>query len=54
VDLVAYLARRRDPARLIVIGTYRPVDMVLGDHPLKPSSGNCRRTDFLESCHSGT
>jgi DNA-binding winged helix-turn-helix (wHTH) protein/tetratricopeptide (TPR) repeat protein len=34
VDLVAYLARRRDPARLIVIGTYRPVDMVLGDHPL--------------------
>ena len=35
VDLVAYLARRRDPARLIVIGTYRPVDMVLGDHPLK-------------------
>ena len=35
VDLVTYLARRRDPARLIVIGTYRPVDMVLGDHPLK-------------------
>ncbi len=35
VDLVAYLARRRDPARLIVIGTYRPVDMVLDDHPLK-------------------
>ena len=35
VDLVAYLARRRDPARLIVIGTYRPVDMMLGDHPLK-------------------
>ncbi|MET1081792.1 MAG: AAA family ATPase [Burkholderiales bacterium] len=35
VDLVAYLARRRDPARLMVIGTYRPVEMILGDHPLK-------------------
>ena len=35
LDLVAYLARRRDPARLMVIGTYRPVDMILGDHPLK-------------------
>ena len=35
LDLIAYLARRRDRARLIVIGTYRPVDVILGDHPLK-------------------
>lgn len=35
LDLVSYLARRRDPARLMVIGTYRPVDVILGDHPLK-------------------
>jgi DNA-binding winged helix-turn-helix (wHTH) protein/tetratricopeptide (TPR) repeat protein len=35
LDLVSYLARRRDPARLVVIGTYRPVDVILGDHPLK-------------------
>ena len=35
LDLIAYLARRRDPARLMVIGTYRPVDAILGDHPLK-------------------
>ena len=35
LDLIAYLARRRDPARLLVIGTYRPVDVILGDHPLK-------------------
>ncbi len=35
LDLIAYLARRRDPARLIVIGTYRPVEVILGDHPLK-------------------
>lgn len=35
LDLLAYLARRHDPARLMVIGTYRPVDVILGDHPLK-------------------
>jgi DNA-binding winged helix-turn-helix (wHTH) protein/tetratricopeptide (TPR) repeat protein len=35
LDLLAYLARRPDPARLMVIGTYRPVEVVLGEHPLK-------------------
>jgi DNA-binding winged helix-turn-helix (wHTH) protein/tetratricopeptide (TPR) repeat protein len=35
LDLVSYLARRRDTARLMVIGTYRPVDVIVGDHPLK-------------------
>ena len=35
LDVMTYLARRRDPARLMVIGTYRPVDVILGDHPLK-------------------
>lgn len=35
LDLASYLARRRDPARLMVIGTYRPVDVILSDHPLK-------------------
>lgn len=35
LDLISYLARRRDVARLMVIGTYRPVDVIVGDHPLK-------------------
>ncbi len=35
LDLVSYLARRRDFARLMVIGTYRPVEVILGDHPLR-------------------
>ena len=35
LDLVAYLARRQDLARLMVIGTYRPVDVIVGEHPLK-------------------
>ncbi|HZM96821.1 MAG TPA: AAA family ATPase [Vicinamibacterales bacterium] len=35
LDLLAFLARRRDRARLLVVGTYRPVDVILGEHPLK-------------------
>jgi predicted ATPase len=35
VDLISALTRRRSPAKLMVIGTYRPVDIVLSDHPLK-------------------
>jgi DNA-binding winged helix-turn-helix (wHTH) protein/predicted ATPase len=35
LDLMSYLARRLDRARLLVIGTYRPVDVIVGDHPLK-------------------
>jgi predicted ATPase len=35
VDLISALARRRLAAKLMVIGTYRPVDIVLSEHPLK-------------------
>jgi predicted ATPase len=30
VDLLAAIARRRAPAHLLVVGTYRPVDLALG------------------------
>lgn len=35
LDLLALLARRRGPARLLVIGTYRSAEVVYRDHPLK-------------------
>src|SRR5258705_4162758 len=35
LDLVSYLARRTHPARLLLLGTYRPVDVILSEHPLK-------------------
>src|SRR5215813_9837829 len=35
VELLAYLAQRRAPARLLVLGTYRPVETVLQAHPLR-------------------
>lgn len=35
LDLISFLARRRETARLMVIGTYRPVEVILSGHPLK-------------------
>jgi predicted ATPase len=35
LDLISHLARRREPARLMIVGTYRPEELTLRDHPLK-------------------
>jgi hypothetical protein len=35
LDLLSMLARRQEPARLLVIGTYRPVEVLTREHPLK-------------------
>ena len=35
IELLALLARRREVARLLVLGTYRPVELVITNHPLK-------------------
>jgi DNA-binding winged helix-turn-helix (wHTH) protein/tetratricopeptide (TPR) repeat protein len=34
LDFVSALARRRDPARLLLLGTYRPADVIIAGHPL--------------------
>ena len=35
IDLLAMLARRREPSRLLVVATYRPADVAAASHPLK-------------------
>jgi predicted ATPase len=35
LDLVSYLARRQRHARLMLIGTYRPVELIVSEHPLR-------------------
>ena len=35
LDLIAWLARQQEPARLLVLGTYRPADVSMQGHPLQ-------------------
>jgi DNA-binding winged helix-turn-helix (wHTH) protein/tetratricopeptide (TPR) repeat protein len=35
LEWLAYVARRPDPARLFILGTYRPVEAVVQAHPLR-------------------
>ncbi len=34
LDWLIYMARRREPAKLLIIGTYRPTDALASGHPL--------------------
>jgi tetratricopeptide (TPR) repeat protein len=38
VDLLAYVAGRSTPARLFLIGTYRPAEMVVHAHPMRATA----------------
>ena len=35
LDFLSAVARRRSPAKLLIVGTYRPVDVILSQSPLK-------------------
>src|SRR5262249_5237079 len=35
LDLLAMLGRRQEPARLLVVGSYRPVETIVAAHPLR-------------------
>jgi predicted ATPase len=35
LDLISYLARQRHAAQLMLVGTYRPVELVVSGHPLR-------------------
>ena len=35
LELLTYLARRTGPARLLILGTYRPAELIVHDHPLQ-------------------
>jgi len=48
LDLVSYLAHRRRPARLFLIGTYRPVEVIVSEHPLR---GVKQELQLHKLCH---
>jgi DNA-binding winged helix-turn-helix (wHTH) protein len=35
LEWLGFLARRQEPARLLVLGTYRPVEVIVRQHPLR-------------------
>lgn len=35
IDLLSFFAERRDPARLLIIGTYRPAEASTHEHPIR-------------------
>jgi DNA-binding winged helix-turn-helix (wHTH) protein/tetratricopeptide (TPR) repeat protein len=35
LELISAIARRSEPARILIVGTYRPVEMLANDHPLR-------------------
>jgi hypothetical protein len=35
LELISAVARRTEPARLLIIGTFRPVEMLASEHPLR-------------------
>ncbi len=45
LDWLAHCARRRDPARIMVLGTYRPIDVIVHAHPLRAIVGELQRQD---------
>jgi hypothetical protein len=38
VDVLSLIASRREPARLLLLATYRPVEAILAQHPLRAVS----------------
>jgi DNA-binding winged helix-turn-helix (wHTH) protein len=48
LELISALARRSEPARLLVIGTYRPAEILSGDHPLRTIKGELELHKFCE------
>jgi DNA-binding winged helix-turn-helix (wHTH) protein len=57
VDLLSRVAHRREPARLLVVVTYRPVEVILARHPLKPIKQRLEQQRLCEEirlAHFGT
>ncbi|HET9711993.1 MAG TPA: AAA family ATPase [Pyrinomonadaceae bacterium] len=48
LDLISYLARGHYAPRLLLIGTYRPVEIIVMDHPLKDVK---RELQIHKLCH---
>jgi len=48
VGLVSFLAQRRETARLLLVGTFRPVEVIVRDHPLRDVKQSLRMRRLCE------
>ncbi len=61
VDLLTFVAQRPDPARLLVVGTYRPAEASVHDHPIREAKQTLRlrrrcaelQLDYLSAAEIG-
>lgn len=48
LDLLSVLARRREPARLLIVGSYRPVEVTSQEHPLRAIKQDLQRRNYCQ------
>jgi DNA-binding winged helix-turn-helix (wHTH) protein/tetratricopeptide (TPR) repeat protein len=48
LDLLSLVARRTEPARLLILGTYRPLDVIVREHPLKTVKHELQLHDYCQ------
>lgn len=48
VDLLSFLARRRDPARLLIVGSTRAAELIVHQHPLRAALQELRAGGYCE------
>ena len=53
LDLVGAIASRSRPARLLLVATYRPVNVILHNHPLGRAKRELKRCASTEEVHLG-
>jgi DNA-binding winged helix-turn-helix (wHTH) protein len=46
LDVLSYLAHRREPCRLLIVATYRPTELILRRHPLRGLEQELRTHHF--------
>ncbi|HEY7545954.1 MAG TPA: AAA family ATPase, partial [Blastocatellia bacterium] len=53
LDFVSYLAHRQESARLLLVGTYRPAEVMLSGHPLRAVKQELRAHRLCEELRLG-
>ena len=53
LDWLAFFARRQEPSRMLVLCSYRPVEVIVSNHPLRVLKHELRAHGLCEEIHLG-